>query len=55
LTIDEMAHGSSSRTGKIVFKLSDKDYTDTCTVSQYNYEYAEDQVIDIAKSFKGQW
>jgi hypothetical protein len=53
LTIDEMAHGSSSRTGKIVFKLSDKDYTDTCTVTQYNYEYAEDQVIALQNHSKG--
>jgi hypothetical protein len=53
LTIDEMARGSNSRTGKIVFKLSDKDYTDTCTVTQYNYEYAEDQVIALQNHSKG--
>jgi hypothetical protein len=53
LTIDEMAQGSSTRTGKIVFKLTDKDYTDTCTVSQYNYEYAEDQVLTLQSHSKG--
>jgi hypothetical protein len=53
LTIDEMAQGSSTRTGKVVFKLKDKDYTDTCTVSQYNYEYAEDQAITLQKHTQG--
>ena len=53
LTIKAMAKGSANRTGNIVFKLKDKDYTHTCKVSQYNYEYGEDQYITLQKATKG--
>lgn len=53
LTIKEMAKGSQPRTGEIVFKLKDKDYTHKCTVSQYDYQYAEDEVITLQKATKG--
>ena len=53
LTIHEMAKGSEARTGEIVFKLKDKDYTHKCTVSQYDYEYAEDEIITLQKATKG--
>ena len=53
LTIHEMAKGSETRTGEIVFKLKDKDYTHKCTVSQYDYEYAEDEIITLQKATKG--
>ena len=53
LTIKAMAKGSANRTGNIVFKLKDKSYTHTCKVSQYNYEYGEDQYITLQKATKG--
>lgn len=53
LTIHEMAKGSEPRTGEIVFKLKDKDYTHKCTVSQYDYQYAEDEIITLQKATKG--
>ena len=52
LAIDQMS-GETSRTGEIVFKLKDQDYRHTCTVSQYNYEYAEDEVITLQKATRG--
>ena len=53
LTIHEMAQGSAPRTGEIVFKLKDKDYTHKCTVSQYDYQYGEDEIITLQKATKG--
>ena len=53
LTIHEMAQGSAPRTGEIVFKLKDKDYTHKCTVSQYDYQYAEDEIITLQQATKG--
>ena len=47
LTFSEMASGSSTRTGDVVFKLKNKDYTTTCTVTQYNYQYAENQFLTL--------
>lgn len=32
---------------EIVFKLKDKDYTTRCSVTQYNYEYDEDEIITL--------
>ena len=53
LTIHEMSKGSAPRTGEIVFKLKDKDYTHKCTVTQYDYQYGEDQIITLQKATKG--
>lgn len=53
LTIKEMTKGAEPRTGEIVFKLKDKDYTSKCTVSQYDYQYAENEVITLQKATKG--
>ena len=48
-----MAKGSANREGKVVFRLKKKDYTHECSVSQYNYEYAEDQWLTLQKATKG--
>jgi hypothetical protein len=48
-----MAKGTPNRSGEIVFKLNNKDYTTKCTISQYNYEYAEDQVVTLQNHTKG--
>ena len=52
LTIDQMS-GTNERTGEIVFKLKDQDYHHTCTVTQYGYKYAEDEVITLQKATRG--
>jgi hypothetical protein len=48
-----LASGAPHRQDSIVFKLKDKDYTHTCTVSQYDYQYGEDEVITLQKASKG--
>ena len=53
LTIHEMPKGSATRTGEIVFKLKDQDYRHTCTVSQYDYQYGENEVITLQKATRG--
>lgn len=53
LTIQEMSKGAETRSGDIVFKLKGKDYTHKCTVTQYNYAYAEDQIITLQEATKG--
>lgn len=53
LTINAMAKTGSSREGKVVFRLKDEDYTHECSVSQYGYEYGEDQWLTLQKATKG--
>ena len=52
LTFSQMPAGDD-REGKIVFKLKDKDYRTTCTVTQYDYEYAEDEMVALQSASKG--
>lgn len=53
LTIKSMAKGSADRTGEIVFKLKDEEYTHKCTVTQYDYEYGEDEWLTLQKATRG--
>ena len=53
LTVKPLANGGANREGKVVFRLKKKDYTHECSVSQYNYEYAEDQWLTLQKATKG--
>lgn len=53
LTIKSMAKGAGDRTGEIVFKLKDEGYTHKCTVTQYDYEYGEDEWLTLQKATKG--
>ena len=53
LTIKEMAKGSADRTGEIVFKLKSEEYTHKCTVTQYDYEYGEDEWLTLQKATRG--
>ena len=53
LTIKGMAKNADNRDGKVVFRLKDKDYTHECNVSQYGYEYGEDEWITLQKATKG--
>ena len=36
-----------------MFRLKDKDYTHSCHVTQYGYQYAEDEVLELQKATKG--
>lgn len=53
LTIKSMAKGSADRNGEIVFRLKDKEYTHKCAVSQYDYEYGEDEYLTLQKATRG--
>lgn len=53
LTIKSMAKGTGDRTGEIVFKLKDEEYTHKCTVTQYDYEYGEDEWLTLQSATKG--
>lgn len=53
LTINAMAKNGTSREGKVVFRLKDEDYTHECSVSQYGYEYGEDQWLTLQKATQG--
>lgn len=53
LTFSEMPQGSATREGEIVFKLKDQDYRTRCAVSQYNYEYAEDEIVTLQRATRG--
>ena len=53
LTFSQMSGGSDSRDGEVVFKLKDKDYRTRCKVTQYNYQYAEDEVVTLQKASRG--
>ena len=47
LTIKELSRGGEPREGDVVFQLKDKDYTTRCHVTQYDYEYGEDEIITL--------
>ena len=53
LTIKALAKGSGNREGEKVFKLKDEDYTHKCTVSQYDYEYDEDEWLALQTATRG--
>jgi hypothetical protein len=48
-----MSQGSDNRSGEVVFKLKNKEYTTKCTVTQYNYQYAEDEIVKLQSASKG--
>ncbi len=53
LTFSQMAGGNEARQGEVVFKLKEKEYRTRCKVTQYDYQYAEDEVITLSASSKG--
>ena len=53
LSFSEMSKGSPTREGEVVFKLVGKDYRTRCKVTQYDYEYAEDQILTLHSASKG--
>uniref|UniRef100_UPI004026E75D leucine-rich repeat protein n=1 Tax=Prevotella sp. TaxID=59823 RepID=UPI004026E75D len=53
LTINGMAKNAANREGKVVFRLKNKNYTHECSVSQYGYEYGENEWVTLQKATKG--
>lgn len=53
LTFNQMPTGSEMREGEVVFKLVDKDYHTRCKVTQYDYAYAEDEILTLQSASKG--
>ena len=53
LTFAEMPAGSEPREGEVVFMLKGQDYRTRCKVTQYDYEYAEDEFITFQEASKG--
>lgn len=53
LTFCEMPKGSQPREGEVVFKLKDQDYRTRCKVTQYDYQYAEDEILTLQKATRG--
>lgn len=53
LTVNELAHGAGHRADSVVFTLADGGHKTWCQVSQYDYEYDEDEVIALQKATKG--
>ena len=48
-----MPQGSEPREGEVVFMLKGQDYRTRCKVTQYDYEYAEDEFITLQEATKG--
>lgn len=53
LTFAQKPQDGTTRTGEVVFKLDGEDYETRLVVSQYDYEYAEDEVITLQTASKG--
>lgn len=53
VSVKSMAQGNGNREGRIVFRLKGSDYTTYTTVTQYDYEYAEDQEIVLQEAKAG--
>lgn len=52
LTI-KSSSSTESREGEVVFRLKGKDYTHSCHVTQYGYQYGEDEYLTLQKATKG--
>ncbi len=50
IAISSMAQGSGNRSGQIVFQLDGTDYTTYTDVTQYDYEYAEDERVVLQEA-----
>lgn len=53
LTIRQTSANSEPREGDVVFRLKGKDYTHKCHVTQYGYEYGEDEYLTLQKATRG--
>ncbi len=53
LTFAQKPQDGLTRSGEVVFQLDGKDYETRLAVSQYDYEYAEDEVVTLQSASKG--
>lgn len=53
ITINELTSGAGNRSGEIVIKLDDEDYTTTCPVTQYDYAVETDKEIVLQSATIG--
>jgi hypothetical protein len=54
ITIDALTHNSvEKRTGEIVFALTGTDYTTSCSVEQWDYEYEDDAIVTLQTASEG--
>ncbi|MCM1491277.1 MAG: leucine-rich repeat protein [Muribaculum sp.] len=53
LTIKRHEANNDQREGDVVFRLKGKDYTSRCHVTQYGYEYEEDQFLTLQTASRG--
>ena len=53
LTFTQKPQDGTTRSGEVVFELDGKDYQTRLSVSQYDYKYAEDEVITLQTASKG--
>lgn len=53
LTFAQKPQDGSTRSGEVVFELDGKDYQTKLSVSQYDYAYAEDEIITLQSASKG--
>ncbi len=53
LTFAQKPKDGLTRSGEVVFQLDGKDYETRLAVSQYDYEYAEDEIITLQSASKG--
>lgn len=52
-TFSELPSGASVRQDSIVFQLEGTEVETYCSLSQYGYEYGEDQIVQLQKHSKG--
>ena len=53
LTFAQKPKDGTVRSGEVVFQLDGKDYETRLSVSQYDYEYAEDELITLQSASRG--
>ena len=53
VTVNSLAHGAGKRAGEIKFLLDGKEYRNTMTVEQYDYQYGDGDMITLQEASKG--
>lgn len=53
VTVNTLAKGAGKRAGEIKFLLDEKDYRNTMTVEQYDYQYGDGDMITLQEASKG--
>lgn len=53
LTINELSGGAGNRADSLVFRLDGTDFTTICRISQYDYQYGEDEAVKLQSATRG--